>query len=58
MVSYLAFRLLVDFLKPDRQFSGLSAIQWTAFGALIYYAYIARRAHRPLAIDQDRVERA
>jgi len=38
MVAYLSFRLLVDFLKPDVRLAGLSAIQWTSVGVLIYYA--------------------
>jgi len=40
------------------QLGGLSTLQWIAVGALIYYAYIVRRANRPLAIDRDRAERA
>jgi len=38
MVGYLAFRLLIDFLKPDVRLQGLSSIQWTTVGVLIYYA--------------------
>jgi len=43
MVSYLAFRLLIDFLKPEVALGGLSAIQWTALVVLIYYARDMRR---------------
>ena len=47
MVSYFAFRLLVDFLKPAARFAALSAIQWAAAGGLIYYAiYYARARQR------------
>ncbi len=39
MVSYFAFRLLVDFLKPDvRVFAGLSSIQIACVAMLCYYA--------------------
>jgi phosphatidylglycerol:prolipoprotein diacylglycerol transferase len=43
MVAYLAFRLIVDFLKPEAQLGGLSAIQWAAVAALIYYGPTVRR---------------
>jgi phosphatidylglycerol---prolipoprotein diacylglyceryl transferase len=46
MVGYLAFRLLVDFLKPEARFGGLSAIQWAAVVGLIYYAICYARAVR------------
>src|SRR6266478_1360743 len=39
MVGYFAFRLSVDFLKPDvRVFAGLSAIQCACAAMLLYYA--------------------
>ena len=39
MVGYFAFRLAVDFLKPDvRIFLGLSSIQWACVIMLSYYA--------------------
>jgi phosphatidylglycerol---prolipoprotein diacylglyceryl transferase len=38
LVGYLAFRLAVDFLKPDPRFLGLSAIQWACAAALCWYA--------------------
>ena len=38
MVSYLSFRLVIDFLKPEqRVFLGMSTIQWTCVAMLIYY---------------------
>ncbi|SRR6266478_2360807 len=39
MVSYFAFRLLCDFLKPDdvRVFLGLTSIQWACILMLAYY---------------------
>jgi hypothetical protein len=38
LTSYLAFRLTVDFLKPDRRYWGLSMIQWSCAAALCWYA--------------------
>ncbi|MGA2420906.1 MAG: prolipoprotein diacylglyceryl transferase family protein [Candidatus Acidiferrum sp.] len=39
MVAYFAFRLAVDFLKPDvRVFLGFSSIQLVSMGILLYYA--------------------
>lgn len=39
MVGYFAFRLCVDFLKPDvRVLAGLSSIQWACTLMLLYYA--------------------
>jgi phosphatidylglycerol:prolipoprotein diacylglycerol transferase len=39
MVGYFAFRLALDFLKPDlRAFAGLSSIQWACVCMLGYYA--------------------
>jgi phosphatidylglycerol---prolipoprotein diacylglyceryl transferase len=39
MVAYFAFRLMVDFLKPEvRVFAGLSSIQWVCVAMLAYYA--------------------
>jgi prolipoprotein diacylglyceryltransferase len=37
LVSYLGWRLAVDFLKPEPAFAGLSAIQWTCLLALLFY---------------------
>jgi prolipoprotein diacylglyceryltransferase len=38
LCTYLAFRLAVDFLKPDPAFAGLSSIQWACLAALCWYA--------------------
>jgi phosphatidylglycerol:prolipoprotein diacylglycerol transferase len=38
MVGYLAFRLLVDFIKPAVRLGGLSAIQWVCVAIVAYYA--------------------
>ena len=38
IVGYLAFRLLIDFLKPDQTLAlGLSSIQWACVAMLVYY---------------------
>jgi prolipoprotein diacylglyceryltransferase len=38
LVFYLVWRLVIDFLKPEPAFAGLSAIQWTCAAALVFYA--------------------
>ena len=38
MVSYAAFRLVIDSLKPYPRFVGLCTLQWTCLGLLAYYA--------------------
>jgi phosphatidylglycerol---prolipoprotein diacylglyceryl transferase len=43
MVSYMAWRLAVDFLKPEARIEGLSAIQWACAVMLVYYASDIRR---------------
>lgn len=43
MISYLLFRVAVDFLKPAVRIGGLSTIQWAALAALAYYAPHAPR---------------
>jgi prolipoprotein diacylglyceryltransferase len=51
MAGYLGLRLLVDFLKPEPAFNGLSAIQWTALVTVMYYAAIViRRRRRELVL--------
>lgn len=45
--GYMAFRLLVDFLKPGLPLAGLTAIQWTCLAVLAHYAWGALRAPRP-----------
>lgn len=38
MIAYLAFRLIVDFIKPEfRPVLGLSAVQMACVGGLLYY---------------------
>ncbi|HEY0141900.1 MAG TPA: prolipoprotein diacylglyceryl transferase family protein [Thermoanaerobaculia bacterium] len=50
LASYLAFRLLVDFLKPFPQplAGGLTAIQWACAAGILYYAagFARRTLHR------------
>jgi phosphatidylglycerol---prolipoprotein diacylglyceryl transferase len=43
MVSYMTWRLAVDFLKPEVRIAGLSGIQWACAAMLIYYADDIRR---------------
>jgi phosphatidylglycerol:prolipoprotein diacylglycerol transferase len=38
LVAYLAWRLAIDFWKPELSLAGLSAIQWVCMGALLWYA--------------------
>ena len=38
VIAYMGWRLLVDFLKPEPVFAGLSALQWTCAAALAWYA--------------------
>jgi prolipoprotein diacylglyceryltransferase len=46
--SYLAFRLAVDFLKPEPPplVLGLSAIQWACAAGLLYYGLVLSHASR------------
>lgn len=37
MVSYLGFRLIIDFIKPGIPLAGLTAIQWICLAGLLYY---------------------
>jgi phosphatidylglycerol:prolipoprotein diacylglycerol transferase len=37
MVTYLAFRLGIDFLKPGLPLLGLTVIQWACVAGLVYY---------------------
>ena len=46
MAGYLGFRLLIDFLKPETRFGGLSSIQWASLAILVYYASGAYRRWR------------
>ena len=38
LVSYLAWRLAIDFLKPGSLFGDLTAIQWACVAALAWYS--------------------
>ena len=47
MLSYLSFRVAVDFIKPEASFGGLSSIQWaSAAGAMYYFTVLMRSAVR------------
>ncbi len=50
--SYLAFRLAVDFLKPDPKpiLLGLTTIQWACAAGLIYYALVFSNDQRSAAV--------
>jgi len=37
LAAYLAWRPAVEFLKPEPQFAGLTAIQWCCAAALVWY---------------------
>ena len=44
MIAYLAFRLVIDALKPEPRLAlGLSSIQWACAGMLLYYLPDIRR---------------
>jgi prolipoprotein diacylglyceryltransferase len=45
MVSYMSFRLIVDFIKPEPRVAlGLSVIQWGCVATLLYYV-VARKGY-------------
>jgi prolipoprotein diacylglyceryltransferase len=52
LAGYLAFRLAVDFLKPDPPpiLLGMSAIQWACVAGLIYYALVLSNDQRSAAV--------
>ena len=52
MASYLGFRLLVDFLKPEPPpiALGLSAIQWACVAGLLYYGSVLTNADRHASV--------
>jgi phosphatidylglycerol:prolipoprotein diacylglycerol transferase len=52
LASYLAFRLAVDFLKPDPPpiALGLSGIQWACVAGLLYYAMVLTNDDRNASI--------
>jgi phosphatidylglycerol---prolipoprotein diacylglyceryl transferase len=43
IVGYMGFRLLVDFIKPDSRYFGLSSIQWACVAVLVWYGFQFRR---------------
>ena len=49
LASYLAFRLVIDFFKPEPQSiaGGLTAIQWACVAGLVYYALASVRSAAP-----------
>jgi phosphatidylglycerol---prolipoprotein diacylglyceryl transferase len=38
MTGYCAWRLAIDFLKPDPRYFGMNSLQWACLGVLLYYA--------------------
>ena len=38
LLGYLAFRFVVDFLKPAMRLGGMSVLQWTCIAVIAYYA--------------------
>jgi phosphatidylglycerol:prolipoprotein diacylglycerol transferase len=52
LASYLAFRLAVDFIKPEPKpiLLGMSAIQWACVAGLIYYALVFSNDQRSAAV--------
>src|SRR5207247_5394973 len=52
LASYLAFRLAVDFIKPEPRpiLLGLTAIQWACVAGLIYYALVFSNDQRSAAV--------
>jgi prolipoprotein diacylglyceryltransferase len=53
MTAYLAFRLAVDFLKPEPKplLLGMSAIQWACIAGLIYYALVFSNDQRHASVS-------
>jgi phosphatidylglycerol:prolipoprotein diacylglycerol transferase len=43
MVSYMSWRLVIDYLKPEARIAGLSGIQWACVAMLLYYGGDIRR---------------
>jgi prolipoprotein diacylglyceryltransferase len=55
LVSYLAFRLIVDGIKPAWSVGGLSVIQWTSAAALAYYLrFVPRMTAGAVAVQGQR----
>jgi prolipoprotein diacylglyceryltransferase len=42
LISYCAWRVGIDFLKPDPRFAGLSAIQWSCVAGILWYGRDAK----------------
>lgn len=53
LASYLAFRLGVDFLKPEPApiFLGLTSIQWACVAGVLYYVALLNDDHRDPALS-------
>ena len=53
MTSYLAFRLAVDFIKPEPRplALGMSAIQWACVAGLLYYALVFSNDQRHASVS-------
>lgn len=54
MVSYCAFRLLVEFVKPALPWPAwLTPIQWAAVAGLLYYAWVWTRPTKRILVTND-----
>jgi len=53
MTAYLAFRLAIDFLKPEPKplVLGMSAIQWACIAGLLYYALVFSNDQRHASVS-------
>ena len=38
MVAYFAWRLVIDFIKPDSRLLGMTALQWASIAMLLFYS--------------------
>jgi phosphatidylglycerol:prolipoprotein diacylglycerol transferase len=38
MVAYFAWRLFIDFIKPDARLLGMTSLQWASIAMLIFYS--------------------
>jgi phosphatidylglycerol:prolipoprotein diacylglycerol transferase len=57
MASYLAFRLMVDTIKPGVRLAfGLTAIQWACVGGLAYYCWWLSRSARASRVRSSAIE--
>ncbi|HVV46125.1 MAG TPA: prolipoprotein diacylglyceryl transferase family protein [Bryobacteraceae bacterium] len=55
LFSYLAWRLVIDFLKPDPAFAGLASIQWCCLAGVFWYSRDIVRIARELMAQRARV---